>query len=69
MGRRCFHLYRVRIHRHYRYLIVIALSGIGLGANIQKMVKTGPKPILLGLMVWALVALSSLTMQSILHQF
>jgi len=52
-----------------RYLIVVALAGVGLGANLQKMVKTGPKPILLGLMVWALVALSSLAMQFVLHQF
>jgi uncharacterized integral membrane protein (TIGR00698 family) len=52
-----------------RYLIVIALAGVGLGANLQKMAKTGPKPILLGLIVWALVAVSSLAMQSVLHQF
>lgn len=52
-----------------RYLIVVALAGVGLGANLQKMIKTGPKPILLGLMVWALVAISSLSMQYVLHQF
>lgn len=52
-----------------RYLIVVALAGVGLGANLQKMLKTGPKPILLGLLVWALVAISSLAMQSVLHQF
>lgn len=52
-----------------RYLIVVALAGVGLGANLRKMAKTGPKPILLGLVVWALVAASSLAMQSVLHQF
>ncbi len=51
-----------------RYLIVLALAGVGLSANIPKMLKTGPKPILLGLMVWFLVATSSLVMQAILHQ-
>jgi len=52
-----------------KYLIIVALAGVGLGANLTKMVKTGHRPILLGLMVWALVAVSSLTVQSILHQF
>lgn len=52
-----------------RYLIVVALAGVGLSADIQKMIKTGHKPILLGLIVWALVAISSLIMQSLLHQF
>jgi uncharacterized integral membrane protein (TIGR00698 family) len=52
-----------------RYLIVVALAGVGLGSNLQKMARTGPKPILLGLMVWALVAISSLAMQFTLHQF
>jgi uncharacterized integral membrane protein (TIGR00698 family) len=51
-----------------RYLIVVALAGVGLGANFAKMIKTGPKPILLGLMVWVLVAVSSLSMQFVLRQ-
>jgi uncharacterized membrane protein YadS len=52
-----------------KYLIVVALAGVGLGANLTKMAKSGPRPILLGLLVWALVAVSSLLMQSVLHQF
>lgn len=52
-----------------KYLIIVALAGVGLGANLSKMIKTGPKPIILGLLVWALVAVSSLTMQTVLHQF
>jgi len=51
-----------------RYLIVLALAGVGLSANLPKMLKTGPKPIVLGLLVWLLVASSSLAMQAILHQ-
>jgi uncharacterized integral membrane protein (TIGR00698 family) len=51
-----------------RYLIVLALAGVGLSANLAKMLKTGPKPILLGLITWALVASSSLAMQAVLHQ-
>lgn len=52
-----------------KYLIVVALAGVGLGANFSRMIKTGHRPIMLGLFVWALVAISSLTVQSILHQF
>ena len=51
-----------------KYLIVVALAGVGLGANFAKMVKTGPKPILLGLLVWALVAISSIGMQFLMNQ-
>ncbi len=52
-----------------KYLIIVALAGVGLGANLSKMVKTGPRPIALGLMVWALVAVSSLAAQMVFHQF
>ncbi|MCE1245973.1 MAG: YeiH family protein [Firmicutes bacterium] len=51
-----------------RYLIVVALAGVGLGADLQKMLKTGPKPVILGFLVWILVASSSLAMQFILKQ-
>lgn len=51
-----------------KYLIVVALAGVGLGANFTKMVKTGHKPILLGLFVWVLVAISSLAVQTFLKQ-
>lgn len=52
-----------------KYLIVVALAGVGLGANFSKILKTGPKPILLGLLVWALVACTSLALQGVFHQF
>jgi uncharacterized membrane protein YadS len=52
-----------------KYLIVVALSGIGLGANLPRMIRTGPKPILLGLLVWVLVALTSLGVQRLAGQF
>lgn len=51
-----------------KYLIVVALAGVGLGANFSKIRKTGLKPILLGLLVWALVACTSLALQAILDQ-
>ncbi|WP_207952965.1 YeiH family protein [Paenibacillus agricola] len=43
-----------------KFLIIMALTGIGLSANFRKMLKTGIKPILLGLIVWIVVALVSL---------
>ena len=52
-----------------KYMIVVALSGIGLGANLSRMIRTGPKPILLGLLVWVLVALTSLGVQKLAGKF
>jgi uncharacterized integral membrane protein (TIGR00698 family) len=52
-----------------RMLIAVALAGVGLGTNLRGMVKTGPRPIVLGLLVWASVALSSLGLQWLLRQF
>lgn len=52
-----------------KYLIVVALAGVGLGANLSKILKTGPRPILLGLVIWGLVAGSSLGLQAIFKQF
>jgi uncharacterized integral membrane protein (TIGR00698 family) len=52
-----------------KYLIVVALSGIGLGANLPRIIRTGLKPILLGLLVWVLVALTSLGVQKLAGQF
>ena len=46
-----------------RFLIIVALAGVGLGTNLRSLVKTGPRPILLGLAVWVLVALTSLGVQ------
>lgn len=51
-----------------RMLIAVALAGVGLGTNLRGMAKTGARPIVLGLLVWASVALSSLGLQWIIHR-
>jgi uncharacterized integral membrane protein (TIGR00698 family) len=43
-----------------KFMIIMALTGIGLSANFRKMLKTGIRPIILGLIVWIIVALASL---------
>lgn len=44
-------------------LIVVALTAVGLGADLRRMLATGPRPILLGLGAWIAVAVSSLVVQ------
>ena len=51
-----------------KLLIVVALAGVGLGADIAKMIKIGPRPILLGLAMWVLVAGTSLLVQALSGQ-
>ena len=51
------------IHMLAQFLIIVALTAIGLSANLRKMASTGVRPILLGLGVWIAVALSSLAVQ------
>lgn len=46
-----------------KFMIVIALSAIGLNSDFKKMMKTGFKPMLLGLIVWVSVAVVSLIVQ------
>ncbi len=48
-----------------RFLIIVALAGVGLGTNLRALVKTGPRPIFLGLSVWLIVAATSLIAQQI----
>jgi uncharacterized integral membrane protein (TIGR00698 family) len=43
-----------------KYLIVVALAAIGVNTDFKKMIQTGFKPILLGLLVWISVAVMSL---------
>ncbi|UVI29722.1 YeiH family protein [Paenibacillus spongiae] len=45
-----------------KFMIVMALSAIGLSANFRKMMKSGIKPIILGLIVWFVVTAVSLIM-------
>lgn len=46
-----------------KFFIVVALSAIGLNSNLKQMLKTGFKPMLLGLIVWASVTVVSLIVQ------
>ncbi|OPX43295.1 hypothetical protein CLHUN_28430 [Ruminiclostridium hungatei] len=46
-----------------KFLIVVALSAVGLGSDFREMLKTGFKPILLGLLVWLCVAAASIGVQ------
>jgi len=43
-----------------KFMIVIAMSAIGLSTNIVSLVKSGKKPIFLGFICWVTVALSSI---------
>lgn len=45
------------------FMIVLALAGIGLGTDVQRLRRAGWKPLLLGLVVWCSVAVSSLLVQ------
>jgi uncharacterized membrane protein YadS len=49
-------------------MIVMALTSIGLSADLRRMAATGARPILLGTGVWAAVAVSSLLVQRALGQ-
>ncbi len=46
-----------------KFLIVMAMSAIGLNTNLAKLLKNGIKPILLGLGCWFAVAVVSLAVQ------
>ena len=56
------------IHTAAEFLIIVALTAIGLSANLRKMASTGLRPILLGLGVWIAVAVSSLLVQRVIGQ-
>ena len=47
-----------------QFLMVLALAAIGLSSDLKIMARAGLRPALLGLGVWAAVALSSLAVQS-----
>ena len=46
-----------------RFMIVMALSAVGLGTNFKKLLSTGARPLVLGLAVWFVVAVTSLLVQ------
>ncbi len=52
-----------------KFFIVMAMAAIGLNTNIVKLVKTGGKPIFMGLCCWIGIACVSIFMQRILGIF
>ncbi|EIM02373.1 hypothetical protein RHOFW104T7_09630 [Rhodanobacter thiooxydans] len=54
------------LHAAAEFLIIVALTAIGLSANLRKMIASGARPILLGLGVWIAVAVSSLLVQLVI---
>ncbi len=51
-----------------KFMIVMALSAVGLSADFGEMLKTGFKPILLGFIVWIGVSAASIVVQLITGQ-
>ncbi len=49
-----------------KFFIIMAMGAIGLNTNLVKLVRTGGKPIFLGLCCWVAIALVSLAMQHVL---
>ncbi|MBK5211166.1 MAG: YeiH family putative sulfate export transporter [Coriobacteriia bacterium] len=46
-----------------KFMIVMAMAAIGLNTHLVKLVKNGTRPILLGLICWAVLACTSLAVQ------
>ncbi|WP_366923495.1 YeiH family protein [Metallumcola ferriviriculae] len=53
-------------HKLAKFMIVTALAAVGLKADFRKMLSTGIKPMLLGMIVWFSVAVTSILVQLIL---
>lgn len=49
-----------------KLLIIMAMAAIGLNTDIVKLVRSGGKPIFMGLCCWIAIAISSLLMQNVL---
>jgi uncharacterized integral membrane protein (TIGR00698 family) len=47
------------------FLVAVALSAIGLSTNVAALRKAGPKPLLLGALLWITVAAASLALQAL----
>ena len=47
------------------FLVAVALSAIGLSTNVPALRKAGPKPLLLGALLWVTVAVASLGLQAL----
>ena len=46
-----------------KFMIVMAMAAIGMNTNIVTLVKNGGKPILMGLICWFALAITSLIVQ------
>ncbi|GKU25538.1 YeiH family protein [Clostridium folliculivorans] len=51
-----------------KFMIVMALSAVGLKSDLKKIISSGFKPMLLGLIVWLSVSTVSLVVQAFTHQ-
>ncbi len=49
-----------------KFLIIMAMAAIGLGTDVVKLIKSGAKPLLLGLTCWIAIACVSLAMQHVI---
>lgn len=49
------------------FLIIVALTGVGLSADPQAIRTAGVRPLILGFILWALIAVSSLAIANALH--
>lgn len=47
----------------YKFFIIMAMAAIGLNTDLIKLVRTGGRPILMGLCCWAAITAVSLGMQ------
>ncbi len=50
-----------------KFFIVLAMAAIGLNTNIVKLVKTGGKPLFMGLCCWIGITGVSLLLQHVMH--
>lgn len=50
-----------------KFFIVMAMAAIGLNTDLVKLVKSGAKPLLMGLICWICIAAASLGMQHLLN--
>ncbi len=50
-----------------KFFIIVAMTAIGLNTNLKQLINNGFKPIALGLLCWAAVAVTSLAIQHYLH--
>lgn len=49
-----------------KFFIILAMAAIGLNTNIVKLIKTGGKPIIMGLCCWVGITIVSLVMQHLM---